>query len=154
MHRASGSFSSFSSAGSSGRSTPLNSPNNTPLVSIQCYKTNSKSEEWAADTLQTGDIVEIIAVGNLTVRAPFKNGKAGVQKILHECYKSKDTSTRVRVRRGSDEFAELVACIVPNESAGKKQYLLRTMRDPNYAVGFVDRTEAECLNLQGRYCHL
>lgn len=149
MHRASGSFSSFSSAGSSRRSTPLNSPNNTPLVSIQCFKTNSKSEEWAADTLQTGDIVDIIAVGNLTVRAPFKNGKTGVQKILHECYKSKDTSIRIRVRRGSGEFAELVACIVPNESGGRKQYLLRSMRDPNYAVGFVDRTEAECLNLQG-----
>lgn len=99
--------------------------------------------------MQTGDIVDIIAVGNLTVRAPFKNGKTGVQKILHECYKSKDTSIRVRVRRGSGEFAELVACIVPNESGGRKQYLLRSMRDPNYAVGFVDRTEAECLNLQG-----
>ncbi|KAL8156439.1 hypothetical protein AgCh_001507 [Apium graveolens] len=148
MHRASASFSSFSSAASSRRSTPLNSPNNTPLVSIQCFKTNSKSEEWAADTLQTGDIVDIIAVGNLTVRAPFKNGKTGVQKILHECYKSKDTSIRVRVRRGSDEFAELEACIVPNESGGRKQYLLRSIRDPNYAVGFVDRTEAECLNLQ------
>ncbi|XP_063940730.1 uncharacterized protein LOC108203042 [Daucus carota subsp. sativus] len=142
------SFSSISSPASSHRSTPLSSPNNTPLVSIQCFKTNSKAEEWTADTLHTGDIVEIIAVGNLTVRAPFKNGRNGVQKILHECYKSRDTSIRVRVRRGLDEFAEFEGCIVPNESAGRKQYLLRSTRDPGYAVGFVNRTEAECFNLQ------
>lgn len=140
--------SSSSSATSSRRSTPLNSPNNTPILSIQCLKSSSKSEEWTADTLQTGDVVEIITIGNLTVRSPFKNGKSGVQKILHECYKSKDSSIRVRVRRGADEFAELMACIVPNESAGRKQYMLRSIVDPNYAVGFVDRTEAECFNLQ------
>lgn len=143
--------SSSSSAASSRGSTPLNSPNNTPILSIQCLKSSSKSEEWTADTLQTGDIVEIISIGNLTVRSPFKNGKSGVQKILHECYKSKDTSIRVRVRRGADEFAELMACIVPNESAGRKQYMLRSIVDPNYAVRFVDRTEAECFNMQGMY---
>ena len=93
--------------------------------------------------------MEIITIGNLTVRSPFKNGKSGVQKILHECYKSKDTSIRVSVRRGADQFAELMACIVPNESGGRKQYMLRSIGDPNYAVGFVDRTEAECFNLQG-----
>ena len=85
------------------------------------------------------------------MRAPFKNGRNGVQKILHECYKSRDTSIRVRVRRGLDEFAEFEGCIVPNESAGRKQYLLRSTRDPGYAVGFVNRTEAECFNLQGKF---
>lgn len=85
------------------------------------------------------------------MRAPFKNGRIGVQKILHECYKSRDTSIRVRVRRGLDEFAEFEGCIVPNESAGRKQYLLRSTRDPGYAVGFVNRTEAECFNLQGKF---
>lgn len=140
---------SGSSATSWRGSTPLNSPNNTPVLSIQCLKSSSKSEEWTADSLQTGDIVEIITIGNLTVRSPFNNGNSGVQKILDECYKSKDTSIRVRVRRGADEFAELMACIVPNESAGRKQYMLRSIVDPNYAVGFVHRTQADCFNLQG-----
>lgn len=40
---------------------------------------------------------------------------------------------------------------MPNESAGKKQYMLRSISDPNYAVGFVDRTEADCLDLQGKF---
>ncbi|KAK9274201.1 hypothetical protein L1049_019015 [Liquidambar formosana] len=99
--------------------------------------------------LQTGDIVEELKIGNsVSVRSPFKNGRAGVQKLLHESFKRKETSIRVRVRRGSDEFAELQACIVPNESAGKKQYMLRAIGDPNYAVGFFDRTETECFALQ------
>lgn len=99
--------------------------------------------------LQTGDIVEELKIGNSApVRSPFKNGKTGVQRLLHSAFRNKDTSIRVRVRRGSDEFAELQACIVPNESAGKKQYMLRAIGDPNYAVGFFDRTETECLALQ------
>lgn len=101
--------------------------------------------------LETGDIVEEIKIGNISITAPFKNGKSGVQKILHNSFKSKETSIRVRIRRGSDEFAELVACIVPNNGStgGKKQYMLRSIDDPNYTVGFVDRTEADCLALQG-----
>uniref|UniRef100_I1QQ03 Uncharacterized protein n=1 Tax=Oryza glaberrima TaxID=4538 RepID=I1QQ03_ORYGL len=32
---------------------------------------------------------------------------------------------------------------------GKKQYVLRSLHDPNYVLGFVDRLESECLLLQG-----
>lgn len=101
--------------------------------------------------LQTGDIVEEFRVGGsanslIRFKAPFKNGKSGVNKILQEAYKKKDTSILVRVRRGVDEFAELQGCIVPNEN--KKSYVLRDIVDPNYLVGFLDRTEAECFQLQ------
>ena len=122
----------------------------TVVLSIECLKGSSKGDEWTGDMLQTGDIVEEIKIGNsVSVRAPFKNGKVGVQRLLHSSFKSRDTSIQVRVRRGDDELAELQACIVPNESAGKKQYMLRAIDDPNYAVGFCDRTESECFALQG-----
>ncbi|KAD2249703.1 hypothetical protein R6Q59_011777 [Mikania micrantha] len=123
---------------------------NTVVLSVECLKGSSKAEEWAGDMLQTGDIVEEIRIGNLSMTSPFKNGKNGVQKILHNSFKSKETSIRVRIRRGSDEFAELMACIVPNTggTGGRKQYMLRSIDDPNYTVGFVDRTEADCLALQ------
>ncbi|GMN26451.1 hypothetical protein TIFTF001_001311 [Ficus carica] len=99
--------------------------------------------------LQTGDIVEELRIGtSITVKSPFKNGRSGVQKILHSSFRAKDTSILVRVRRGRDEFTELQACIVPNDSAGKKQYMLRSIDDPNYAVGFLDRTELDCFDLQ------
>lgn len=90
-------------------------------------------------------------MGNKILRSPFKNGKNGIQKIMHKSFKAKETSISVRVRRGSDDelFTELQACIVPNEFGGRKQYMLRAIDDPNYAVGFVDRTEMECLELQG-----
>lgn len=29
--------------------------------------------------------------------------------------------------------------------------MLRAIDDPNYAIGFVDRTEMECLELQGTF---
>lgn len=134
--------SSQSSEGGSSRSRHANNV----VLSIECLKGSSKAEEWAGDTLETGDIVEEINIGNMSMVSPFKNGKSGVQKILHNMFKSKETSIRVRIRRGLDEYAELMACIVPN---GKKQYMLRSIDDPNYTVGFVDRTENECLALQG-----
>ncbi|KAK6937094.1 hypothetical protein RJ641_034124, partial [Dillenia turbinata] len=122
---------------------------NVTVLAIECLKGSSKADEWTADTLQTGDIVEEINIGNyMYVRSPFKNGKNGIQKILHSSFKDKETSIRVRVRRGKDEFVELQACIVPNEFGGKKQYMLRSIDDPNYAVGFVDRTETDCLAMQ------
>ncbi|XP_071915471.1 uncharacterized protein [Coffea arabica] len=130
-----------SSSGSMKSSGPL-------VLSIQCIKGSSRADEWTGNLLQTGDIVEELRIGNLTIQAPFKNGKSGVQKILHNSFKSKETSIKVTVRRASDECAELLACIVPNESAGKKQYMLRAIDDPNYAVGFSDRTVSECLQLQ------
>ncbi|GKU94084.1 hypothetical protein SLEP1_g7618 [Rubroshorea leprosula] len=124
------------------------------VLSIECLKGSSKADEWTGDMLQTGDIVEEIRIGsdsgsaNTTLGTPFKNGKSGVQKILHNSFKKKETSILVRVRRGSDNLAQLQACIVPNQSGGKKQYMLRSIADPNYAVGFADRTEAECFELQ------
>ena len=132
-----------SSSGSMKSSGPL-------VLSIQCIKGSSRADEWTGNLLQTGDIVEELRIGNLTIRAPFKNGKSGVQKILHNSFKSKETSIKVTVRRTADECAELLACIVPNESAGKRQYMLRAIDDPNYAVGFSDRTVSECLQLQGK----
>ncbi|KAE8705708.1 hypothetical protein F3Y22_tig00110418pilonHSYRG00081 [Hibiscus syriacus] len=121
------------------------------VLSIECLKGSSKADEWAGDMLQTGDIVEEIRIGSgsgLTHKAPFKGGKSGVLRILHSSYKNKETSILVRVRRGNDKFAQLQACIVPNESGGRKQYMLRSIADPNYAVGFLDRTESECFELQ------
>jgi hypothetical protein len=35
------------------------------------------------------------------------------------------------------------------ESGYKNKYVLRSIEDPNYAVGFTDRSEAECFELQG-----
>uniref|UniRef100_A0A5B7BLA6 Uncharacterized protein n=1 Tax=Davidia involucrata TaxID=16924 RepID=A0A5B7BLA6_DAVIN len=119
------------------------------VLSIECLKGSSKADGWTGDMLQTGDIVEELKIGNyVCVRSPFTNGKAGVQKILHNSFKAKQTSIQVRVRRSHDEFAELQACIVPNEFGGKRQYMLRAIDDPNYAVGFCDRTEPECFALQ------
>ncbi|XP_021894234.1 uncharacterized protein LOC110811912 [Carica papaya] len=125
-----------------------------PLVlSIECLKGSSKADEWTRDMLQTGDIVEELRIGTgpgsaQSILAPFKGGKSGVQRILHSSYKKKETWILVLVRRGSHEFVELQACIVPNESSGRKQYMLRSIGDPNYAIGFSDRSEAECLDFQ------
>lgn len=124
------------------------------VPSIECIKGSSKADEWTADMLQTGDIVEEIRIGSgsaLSHKPPFKGGKSGVQKILHTSYRNKETSVLVRVRRASDEFAQLQACIVPNETGGKKQYMLRSIADANYTVGFSDRTESECFELQGEF---
>ncbi|KAJ7980748.1 Cobyric acid synthase [Quillaja saponaria] len=130
------------------------SPSRDPKVlSIECLKGSSKADEWTADMLQTGDIVEELRIGSsanslIRYKSPFKNGKNGVQKILQDTYKKKETSILIRVRRGPDELSELQACIVPNDAGGKKQYVLRSIGDPNYVVGFLDRTEAECYELQ------
>ncbi|KAL5567187.1 hypothetical protein UlMin_030351 [Ulmus minor] len=129
--------------------SPTRDSKSPTVLSIECLKGSSKADEWTGDMLQTGDIVEDLRIGSsIFVKSPFKNGRSGVQKILHTAFRAKDTSIFVRVRRGRDDFAELQACIVPNESAGKKQYMLRSIDDPNYAVGFLDRTESECFELQ------
>ncbi|XP_068643929.1 uncharacterized protein [Aristolochia californica] len=121
-----------------------------PVVAIECFTGSSKADEWNGEMLQTGDIVEELKIGNSPhIRSPFKNGKSGVQKLLHSSFRRNETSIKVRVRRGRDEFVELQACIVPYESAGRKQYTLRSIHDPNYAFGLVDRTEGECVALQG-----
>ncbi|OIW03731.1 hypothetical protein TanjilG_30007 [Lupinus angustifolius] len=123
----------------------------TKVVSIECLKGSSKADEWTGDMLQTGDIVQELRLGSsinsiIRFKSPFKNGKSGVQKILNDAFKKKETSIVVRVRRGIDEFSEMQACIVPND--GKKNFVLRSIIDPNYVVGFLDRNEAECFDLQ------
>ncbi|CAN6859993.1 unnamed protein product [Brassica oleracea] len=127
-------------------------PENTVVLSIDCLKGSSKSEEWSGDMLQTGDIVEEIRIGSgpgsAIFKAPFKGGKAWLQKVLHNSYRNKETSIVVRVRRGSEDLSDLSACFVPNESAGKRRYMLRSIDDPNYTVGFSDRTESVCLGIQ------
>ncbi|KAJ8500287.1 hypothetical protein OPV22_010839 [Ensete ventricosum] len=120
------------------------------VVAIECVAGSSMAEEWGGDMLQTGDVVEEIKIGGSpAARSPFKGGKSGVQKLLHSAFKRGDTSIEVRVRRCGGGTAELLACIVPRGAAGRRQYVVRCIRDPNYAVGFVDRMESECIALQG-----
>ncbi|KAF5725492.1 hypothetical protein HS088_TW23G00214 [Tripterygium wilfordii] len=133
---------------------PMDRTQSITVLSIECLKGSCKADEWTGDMLETGDIVEKIKIGSgsrsgyaESYTSPFKNGKSGVQKILHNAFKDKQTSILVRVRRGSDEFVELQACIVP-EPGSKKQYALRSIDDPNYAVRFSDKTEAQCLEMQ------
>ncbi|CAD6242653.1 unnamed protein product [Miscanthus lutarioriparius] len=157
------------------------------VVAIECVAGGSRAEEWgpgSSETVQTGDVVEelLIGVGSrggpASHAAPFKGGRAALQKLLHAAYKRGETSVEVRVRRsastqgqqrqlvagGDDSSGELVdaatearmqACIVPQESVGgggigrSRQYVLRSIRDPNYAVGLVDRMESECIAIRG-----
>jgi hypothetical protein len=72
----------------------------------------------------------------------------GLHKALHAAFKRGDTSVEVRVRGGK----ELQACVVPHHPGGggvRKQYVLRSLHDPNYLLGFVDRLESECHILRG-----
>ena len=155
------------------------------VVAIECVAGGSRAEEWgpgSSEAVQTGDVVEelLIGVGGrggpAAHAAPFKGGRAALQKLLHAAYKRGDTSVEVRVRRhaqgggGSGELApaagaatasRMQACIVPQESVGGggggviglgrsgRQYVLRSIRDPNYAVGLVDRMESECIAIRG-----
>ncbi|TKW33814.1 hypothetical protein SEVIR_2G264200v4 [Setaria viridis] len=137
-----------------------------PVVALECVAGSSKAEEWGGGggVVQEGDVVEAVRVGRgsrgggtataLELEAPFKGGRAGLHKALHAAFKRGDTSVEVRVRGGR----ELQACIVPHHASpggggggggGRKQYVLRSMHDPNYVLGFVDRLESECLVLQG-----
>ncbi|XP_073152560.1 uncharacterized protein [Henckelia pumila] len=142
------SSSSDSSQFSSTNSSPAKG-SSTVVLSIECLKGSSKADEWTGDMLQTGDIVEELRIGNMFISSPFKKGKSEVQKILHNSFRQKETSIHVRVRRGADEYAELQACIVPGDQfVGRRQYVLRAIDDPNYAVGFLDRKESDCFELQ------
>ncbi|XP_062193175.1 uncharacterized protein LOC133896592 [Phragmites australis] len=135
------------------------------VVALECVAGSSKAEEWGGGggVVQEGDVVEAVRVGHgsgagggvaaLELEAPFKGGRAGLHKALHRAFKRGDTSVEVRVRGGR----ELQACIVPHHAgtggggggSGRKQYLLRSLHDPNYVLGFVDRLESECLVWQG-----
>ncbi|GMH07589.1 hypothetical protein Nepgr_009429 [Nepenthes gracilis] len=119
------------------------------VLAIECIRGTAKVDEWRGGLLRTGDIVEEIRVGDIFLRSPFKNGKPGVEKILHSSFKNQQMPIFLRVRRGRDEFIELQAFMVPNDTRGtKNQYSLTAIDDPNYAFRFLDRTEAECLELQ------
>lgn len=124
--------------------------NHVAVVAIKGVAGSSKAEEWNDDMLQTGDVVEELRIGNgVTLSAPFKNGKSGLQKELHKFYRKHETLVQVRVRRGRGLTAELQACITPDECAPKKQqYTLRALSDPNYVVALVDSTLEDCLALQ------
>ncbi|KAL5208859.1 hypothetical protein ABZP36_033294 [Zizania latifolia] len=159
------------------------------VVAIECVAGGSRAEEWgpgSSETVQTGDVVEELLIGiggrggPAAHAAPFKGGRAAVQRLLHSAYKRGDTSVEVRVRRPAHAQQQLVAggellpaaaaagttarmhaCIVPQEAAvggaaammavvgRNRQYVLRSIRDPNYAVGFVDRMESECIAIRG-----
>lgn len=155
------------------QSTGLRSSSSSAVVAIECLTGSSKAEEWNGEMPQTGDVVEELRMGGggggsggsggdphgpppSILRAPFKNGRAGLQRLLHSAFKRKDTSVLVRVRRGIDQFTELHSCIVPCDpppsgAPRRPSYLLRSIKDPNYAVTFADKTEAECMALQGTY---
>jgi hypothetical protein len=147
------------------------------VVAIECVAGGSRAEEWgpgSSETVQTGDVVEelLIGVGGrggpAAHAAPFKGGRAALQKLLHAAYKRNETSVEVRVRRPAQgqqsvdggggaqiaTAARMQACIVPHESVGggigrSRQYVLRSIRDPNYAVELVDRMESECIAIRG-----
>ncbi|XP_074321347.1 uncharacterized protein LOC141657863 [Silene latifolia] len=142
--------STSTSVASSRRWSPTwtTSSGSTKVLAVECIRGTSRAEEWSGGLLQSGDIVEEIEIGHLNLRAPFKDGNSGVQKQLHNCFKNKVSSIRVRVRRGElNDSAELNACIVP-DGRKKHKYVLRAIDDPNYVVAFFDRTESECLRLQ------
>ncbi|KAL6656248.1 hypothetical protein ACP70R_007074 [Stipagrostis hirtigluma subsp. patula] len=136
------------------------------VVVLECVAGSSKAEEWGGGggVVQEGDVVERVRLGRgagaggaaaaVELEAPFKGGRAALHKALHAAFKRGDTSVEVRVRGGR----ELQACVVPHHvpggggggsGGGRKQYVLRSLHDPNYLLGFVDRLESEWLVLQG-----
>ncbi|XP_051193002.1 uncharacterized protein [Lolium perenne] len=185
---------------------PMDSGRKQGVVAIECVAGGSRAEEWGpgcSETVQTGDVVEELLIGvggrggHTSHAAPFKGGRAALQKLLHAAFKRGDTSVEVRARRPAhrparqqqqqqlemDSSGELVsptssessvettttrmqACIVPQVAAAgggggggivgmampgrsSRHYVLRSIRDPNYAVGLVDRMESECVAFRG-----
>ncbi|XP_020114234.1 uncharacterized protein LOC109728272 [Ananas comosus] len=76
-----------------------------------------------------------------------------VQKLLSRRLKRGRTPpcdcASARGLRAASVCAELQACIVPHDPAAKRRYVLRSIHDPNYAVRFADRSETDCIALQG-----
>ncbi|URD75913.1 hypothetical protein MUK42_24892 [Musa troglodytarum] len=118
-----------------------------------------EADEWggcngeAAAPLRMGDILEEITFGGSPpARAPFKGGRDAVMTLLHAAFQRGDSSVLVRARRGERSAApylELHACIVPHPPAGRRQFLILSIRDPNYPIALVDRSESECTASQG-----
>ncbi|CAL9079323.1 unnamed protein product [Musa textilis] len=132
------------------------------VVAVEVMEASSKAEEWSgaagdggeggeAVALQTGDIVEEITFGaEPPARSPFRGGRSGVMKLLHAAYRRGDTSVVVRARRGPEAtYLDFHARVVPHPAAGRRQYVLRSVRDPRRAVRLVDRSESDCITFQG-----
>ncbi|CAN4119745.1 unnamed protein product [Withania somnifera] len=137
MERSNSLGSTNSSYSTTSRSVNTSSPS---VVSIECLKGSSRADEWTGDILITGDIVEELRVGNMILRSPFKNGKNGIQKIMHNSFKAKETSISVRVRRGSDDelFIELqyliTLCLY---AASRKSRMVRALTRTPLQEGYV-----------------
>ncbi|KAG6691125.1 hypothetical protein I3842_10G049700 [Carya illinoinensis] len=83
--------------------SPSQTRSSPTVLSIECPKGSSKANEWTCDFLQIGDIVEELRIGNSSSRrmgtsgtlllftSSFKNSKSGVQMVLHDAYKKKET---------------------------------------------------------------
>ncbi|GJM91704.1 hypothetical protein PR202_ga08108 [Eleusine coracana subsp. coracana] len=121
-------------------------------------KRKSKAEEWGgvAVVVQEGDVVEAVRVGRsardraraaLELEAPFKGGRAGLHKTLHVMFKHEDTCVEVRMR-GSRELQAYIMLHHAAPGGGRKQYVPRSMHDPNYLLGFIDRLQSECQEFQ------
>ncbi|CAL9203546.1 uncharacterized protein LOC103974838 [Musa acuminata AAA Group] len=134
----------------------------TAVVAVEVMEGSSKAEEWSggagdgdeggeAVALQTGDIVEEVTFGaEPPARSPFRGGRSWVMKLLHAAYKRGDTSVVVRARRGPQAtYLDFHARVVPHPAAGRRQYVLRSVRDPRHAVRLVDRSESDCITFQG-----
>lgn len=102
-----------------------------------------------------GDILEEITFGESPpARAPFKGGRDAVMKLLHAAFQRSDSSVLVRARRGersATPYLEVHARTVPHPPAGRRQFLLLSIRNPNYAIiALVDRSESECIASLGK----
>ncbi|WOK92944.1 hypothetical protein Cni_G01636 [Canna indica] len=144
-------------SGSSRKST------SSTVVAIDVLEGSSRAaDQWGggggkggAVALQTGDIVEEVTFGGAEPPAssPFKGGKSGVMKLLHAAFKRGEISVLVRARRGragdpATILLDFHAHVVLNPAAGRRQYLLRSVGDPNHAVRLVDRSESDCIAFQ------
>ncbi|THU44447.1 hypothetical protein C4D60_Mb02t07460 [Musa balbisiana] len=136
----------------------------TAVVAVEVMEGTSKAEEWSggagdggeggeAVALQTGDIVEEVTFGaEPPARSPFRGGRSGIMKLLHAAYRRGDTSVVVRARRGPEAtYLDFHARVVPHPAAGRRQYVLRSVRDPRHAVRLVDRSESDCITFQGSW---
>ncbi|RWV93028.1 hypothetical protein GW17_00044547 [Ensete ventricosum] len=134
-------------SGSRRRSTDM------AVVAVEVMEGSSCGGEAVA--LQTGDIVEEVTFGaEPPARSPFRGGRSRVMKLLHEAYRRGDTSIVVRARRGPEAtYLDFHARVVPHPAAGRRQYVLRSVRDPRHAVRLVDRSESDCIAFQGTTTH-
>jgi hypothetical protein len=123
------------------------------VVAVECVAGNSKAEEWGGfgGVAQEGTRwrphgsgwARERGAGGGTCWRPYG---PGCTRLCTPAFRRRDTSVEVRVRGGKD----LQACVLPHPAGGRKQYVLRSLHDPNYVLGFGDRLESDCLALQGK----